>query len=50
MPFGVPICYNQYVIMSIYETPTGREGAEMRTIETDRAVVEIIAWPEGKPW
>ena len=22
----------------------------MRTIETDRAVVEIVAWPEGKPW
>ena len=30
--------------------PTGREGAKMRTIETDRAVVEIVAWPEGKPW
>ena len=22
----------------------------MRTIETDRAVVEIIAWPEDRPW
>jgi len=22
----------------------------MRTIETDRAVVDIIAWPENKPW
>ena len=22
----------------------------MRTIETGKAVVEIIAWPEGKPW
>ena len=22
----------------------------MRTIETDKAVVEIIAWPESKPW
>ena len=22
----------------------------MRTIETDRAIVEIIAWPEDKPW
>ena len=22
----------------------------MRTIETDKAVVEIIAWPEEKPW
>ena len=22
----------------------------MRTIETDRAVVDIIAWPEDKPW
>ncbi|MED9822790.1 MAG: hypothetical protein U0J65_12285 [Christensenellales bacterium] len=22
----------------------------MRTIESGRAVVEIIAWPEGKPW
>lgn len=22
----------------------------MRTIETDKAVVEIIAWPEDKPW
>ena len=30
--------------------PTGREGAKMRTRETDRAVVEIVAWPEGKPW
>lgn len=22
----------------------------MRTIETDRAVVDIVAWPEDKPW
>ena len=22
----------------------------MRTIETDKAVVEIIAWPEDRPW
>ena len=22
----------------------------MRTIETGRAVVEIVAWPENKPW
>lgn len=22
----------------------------MRTIETDRAIVEIVAWPEDKPW
>lgn len=22
----------------------------MRTIETDRAVVDIIAWPEDRPW
>ena len=22
----------------------------MRTIETDRAMVDIIAWPEDKPW
>ena len=22
----------------------------MRTIETDRAVVEIVAWPEDRPW
>lgn len=22
----------------------------MRTIESDRAVVDIIAWPEGVPW
>ena len=22
----------------------------MRTIETDRAIVDIIAWPEDKPW
>lgn len=22
----------------------------MRTIETDKAVVDIIAWPEDKPW
>lgn len=23
---------------------------QVRTIETDRAVVEIIAWPEDRPW
>ncbi len=22
----------------------------MRTIETDRAIVDIVAWPEDKPW
>lgn len=22
----------------------------MRTIETDKAIVEIVAWPEDKPW
>lgn len=23
---------------------------KMRTIETDRAIVDIVAWPEDKPW
>ena len=22
----------------------------MRTIETDRAVVDVVAWPENRPW
>ena len=36
--------------MSKCGNSTGREGLQMRTIETDKAVVEIIAWPESKPW
>ena len=36
--------------MSKCGNSTGREGLQMRTIETGKAVVEIIAWPEGKPW
>ena len=36
--------------MSKCGNSTGREGLQLRTIETDKAVVEIIAWPESKPW
>ena len=27
-----------------------RSGIRLRTIETGRAVVDIVAWPEDRPW
>ena len=27
-----------------------REGDRMRTFETGRAVVDVVAWPENRPW
>ena len=30
--------------------PFARGGEQVRTIEPERAIVEIIAWPEDRPW
>ena len=30
--------------------PVVRGGKQVRTIEPEKAVVEIIAWPEDRPW